>query len=445
MTNGTITIRPNPLEPFKVLYNLPPDTWMVINIGGRGGGKSHETSKLSVIQSCCYGKRIAVLRDEKVTIEQSIMNDIKSQFKRIDEATSGYFSKRFIMNDNELKQAGNNQSLIFTMGFRASSNAKATNLKSISEIDIALIEEFEDIRDEFKFNVFADGIRKAGSYILINSNVPDKDHWFLNRYFTLEPTDYDGYFQLMRKNIKGVVYIFSSYENNPYLPPHIVAKYRGYGDKDSPFYDPHYYYSQILGYASSGRIGRIYTGWQRISFDLYKQLDYNKYYYIDWGTRDPCAIGEVKIHNRNLFVKPLLYEPKEVIDIAKFLCDKGFTEKDIIICDSSEPNSILKLRNGYTADEIGQWEIDLRPQLARGFSTIGVAKPSGSVIEGISLLKEYTVHVVEGEEGDKVWAEYIDYRWHVDKNGNSTDQPIDKNNHHMDGIRYVPYMLPVIQ
>lgn len=442
---SSITIKPNPLEPFKILYNLPKDTWLVINIGGRGGGKSHETSKLAVIEAIAKKKRIAVLRDEKVTINQSILNDIKSQFKRIDEATGGYISSKYSMNDSELKETGNNQSLIFTMGFRASSGAKATNLKSISAIDIALIEEFEDIREEFKFNVFADGIRKEGSYILINSNVPDKDHWFLDRYFHLEPAEVEGYFKLKPKNIKGVVYIFSSFEDNPHLPPHIVAKYRGYGDKDSPFYDPHYYYSQILGYASSGRVGRIYTGWKRIPLDLYHQLEYNKYYYIDWGTNDPCAIGEVKIHNRQLFVKPLHYEPKKVIEIAKFLCDKGFTEKEIIICDSSEPDSILQLRNGYSADQLGQWELEERPQLAKGFSAVGVMKGAGSVKAGIELLKEYDVHIVDGELGDTVWAEYLEYRWEIDKDGKPTNQPIDKNNHHMDGIRYIPYMLPAIQ
>ena len=39
-----ININPNPLPPFRKLYQLPKDTWMVVNMGGRGSGKSYEGS-----------------------------------------------------------------------------------------------------------------------------------------------------------------------------------------------------------------------------------------------------------------------------------------------------------------------------------------------------------------------------------------------------------------
>lgn len=434
-----IVINPNPLPAFKILYNLPKGTWLVVNLGGRGGGKSHETAKLAVIKAITEKKRIAVLRDEKTTINQSILNDIKSQFKRIDEQTNGYFSSKFQMNENELKEIGSNQSLIFTQGFRASSGSKETNLKSISEIDIALIEEFEDIRDENKFNVFADGIRKEGSYILINSNVPDKNHWFIKRFYNLIPSEVDGFFILQPKNIEGVVYIWSNFENNPHLPPHIIKKYRDYGDTSSNFYDKHYFYSQIMGYCSAGRTGRIYNNWKRIPWDEYKELPYNRYYVNDFGNNDPNALIEIKVYQNKIFCRGLIYEPMEVNPLGIKLAELGFTEKELIICDSAKPMSIAQLQ-GFNEDSMDVYYLDRYPQLRKGFNTVGVPKPAGSVVDGIRKLQQYEVYVCEDTLSDKIWDEYVDYVWELDRNKQPTDQPIDKNNHFMDCIRYFAYV-----
>lgn len=432
-----LVIEPNPLPPFKVLYDLPVGTWLVINIGGRGGGKSHETAKFCTIKPIVDGSRIAVMRDEKTTIKESILNDIKNHFKTLDEGAQGFISTEYKMTESELKRLGDNQSLIFTKGFKASSNDKETNLKSISDIDIALIEEFEDLRDEMVFNRFADGIRKKGSFILINSNVPDKNHWFVKRYFTLEKTEYDGYFKLIPKSIEGVVYIFSSFDTNPHLQPHTIAKYKGYGDPNSPFYDMHYYLTQILGYCSSGRTGSVYGGWERITKKEYYELDYFKSYYLDWGTNDPCAIGEVKSFQDIRLVNPLHYAPiKSELEVGIKLAQLGFTTKEVIICDNSQPDWIKALRRGWDESNCDVSILEKYPALRNGFTAVGVKKGAGSVEHGIRLMRACKVFIIEGERGDEAWGEYIDYVWEQDKNGNSTNQPIDKNNHHLDGIRY---------
>ena len=444
-------IKPNPLPKYKILYDLPKNTWMVINIGGRGGAKSYESSKYVTLKAICEGKRTVVLRDEKISITESILNEIKNRFSEINDKSMGYFSQSFDMQENALKKRvevktkdPSEGSLIFTKGFKASSGDKVAHLKSISDVDIALIEELEDIRDEEKFNTFADSIRNEGSIIMINSNVNSKDHWFIKRYFKLEPTDHEGYFKLVPKNIEGIVYIMTDYTDNPHLTDRIINKYRAYGDPTSEFYDLHYYLTAILGYASSGLKGAIYKGWNRISLEEYNNLDYNKYYYLDWGTNDECAIGEVKIHNRTMLVKGLHYKPTTkkdqlVIDVAVFLAQKGFTQKELIVCDSSQPQSIIQLQ-GYERGSIDEYLFEKYPQLAKGFNTVGVPKPAGSVYEGIKMLKGYDVYIVEDEESEHIWNEYLEYMWEIDKDGKPTDQPIDKKNHHMDGIRYIAYV-----
>ncbi len=85
-------IKPNPTDKFKILYDLPKDTWLVINIGGRGGGKSHESSKYITLKAICEGKRTIVMRDEKSKIDESILNEVKKRFGEINDKSNGYIS-----------------------------------------------------------------------------------------------------------------------------------------------------------------------------------------------------------------------------------------------------------------------------------------------------------------------------------------------------------------
>jgi len=446
-------IRPNPAEKFKILYDLPKDTYLVINIGGRGGGKSYESSKYITVKAICEGKRTIVMRDEKSKIDESILNEVKKRFGEINDKSNGYIATLFDMQEGILKKRQqkkdlepNEGSLIFTMGFRSSTTGKVAHLKSISDIDIALIEEIEDLNDEDKFNTLADSVRNEGSFVMVNSNVPTKDHWFVRRYFNIIPSEYDGYYYIEPKQIKGVVYIITNYKDNKHLQPKLIEKYESYGDETHANFNPHYYKTNILGLCSSGIKGQIFTGWNRISLDEYNNIAYNKYYYIDWGTNDPCAIAEVKTHQKQMLVKPLLYEPKQFKDVMIWLCQQGFTEKETIIVDSAIGGYMIgKMRAGFTTEDFTQFELEQYPQLSKGFTAYGVVKKGLNGKEfietRIEILKSYNVNIVEGVEGDKAWDEYTQYVWMLDKDGKPTGQPIDKYNHHMDGIGYIAYWL----
>jgi len=446
-------IRPNPAEKFKVLYNLPKDTYLVINIGGRGGGKSYESSKYITVKAICEGKRTIVMRDEKSKIDESILNEVKKRFGEINDKSNGYIATQFDMQEGILKKRQqkrelepNEGSLIFTMGFRSSTTGKVAHLKSISDIDIALIEEIEDLNDEDKFNTLADSVRNEGSFVMVNSNVPTKDHWFIRRYFNINPSEHDGYYYIEPKNIEGVVYIITNYKDNSHLQPKLIAKYESYGDPNHANYNPHYYKTNILGLCSSGIKGQIFTGWNRITIEEYNRIEYNKYYYIDWGGTDPCAIGEVKAHNNQLIIKPLHYEPKRFNDVMIWLCEQGFTSKETIIVDSAIGEYMIsKMRNGFNESDFDLYTLEKYPQLRRGFTAMGVVKKGlngkGFIETRIEIMKGYNVSVVEGTEGDNLWNEYTQYVWMLDKDGKPTGQPIDKNNHHIDGSSYVAYAL----
>jgi phage terminase large subunit len=163
-----IKVKPNPLPKFKILYDLPPGTWLVINVGGRGGGKSYEVSKYAVLNATIERKRIALLRDQQSTIAQSIMHEIKLRYADLDEKAGGYFSGHWDMQDLGLKHRATGLMHIFSKGFKTAKNSQKAGLKSIADVDIAIVEEFEDIDDESRFNTFADGIRKKEALIIVN-------------------------------------------------------------------------------------------------------------------------------------------------------------------------------------------------------------------------------------------------------------------------------------
>jgi phage terminase large subunit len=435
-----MTIKPNPLPPFKPLYQLPAGTWMIFNVGGRGGGKTYEISKWCNLGAMTSDRRTVVLRDEKTTISDSILNEIKNRYNELNEKANGYFDTVYDFQTHEMKKKKTavdpEKKLIFTKGFRASSNSKTANLKSISDIDIAIIEEGEDVTDKQAFNRFADGIRNQNSIIVVNMNTPDMNHFFIQGYYDLDDTEHDGYFKLRPKNIPGVVYIFSDYSTNPHLPDHIIRKYKAYGDPDSPFYDKHYYLTQILGYCSAGRTGQIYTGWKRITNSQFNEIAVKSVFGLDFGWSDsPMALSELKVEGGRCYKRQLIYERNmTLLDLAVRLIQLKITGNDLIVADSAEPLTINKLRNGWQVNELPAGYAEKYPQLLSGFYIMPAVKGPGSIQAGINRVKEYENYLTE--DSIDWWNEYVQYCWAKDKNGHPTDEPLDDFNHLFDSDRY---------
>lgn len=417
---------------FAPLYELPPGTNLVICIGGRGGMKTYEVSKYAAYMATIRKSRIAVLRDERETIRESILNEI---FLRYDTANAhGHFNGLYEKNERGIRDLTTGEMLVFTKGFRASSTQKTANLKSISDVDIAIIEEAEDIRDPVKFNTFSDSIRKAGSLIIVVLNTPDVNHWLVKRYFNLETVE-DGYFRIIPKQIPGFVCIQTSFRDNPYLPENVVRQYEGYGDPASHLYDRHYYLTAIEGYASTGRRGQVLTKAKPIKLSEYLELPYREIYGQDFGTASPAGLIGVKIHRNRVYARQLNYKPADTLELGKMYCTLGFTRADRIVADSADPRTITKLKNGYRGYELPDDVFEKFPGLAAGFNIVPAKKGSDSVEYGIGLLNSMELFVVE--ESADFWTEIGNYVYAQDKNGNYTSEPIDDFNHLIDPLRYV--------
>lgn len=425
---------------FQQLYDLPPDINMVVCIGGRGGMKTYEVSKFAAFSSTIKKKRCVVLRDEKELIRESILNDILNRYDAANKY--GHLSQTTDKLENGIKDKETGEMLLFTKGFRGSESNRTSNLKGASNIDIAIVEEAEDIRDVNKFNTFHDSLRKEGVLVIVILNTPDLHHWIIKRYFNLEQAydqngqKLDGYYEIIPKKIKGFLCIKTSYLDNKYLPSHVVDRYKSYGDPESPNYNLHYFLTAILGLCSSGRKGQILTKVKPIKLAEYLALPFKEYYGQDFGTSNPAGFVGVKFDKNNSWCRQINYLPMDTLSIAKNYCKLRLdTTRDKIVADSAEPKTIERLQNGWKRDELTAEDLVAYPNLLKGFFVVPAIKGPGSIKTGIGLMTSMNLYAVE--ESADLWNEIYNWIYDVDKNEQSTDEPVDDFNHLIDPWRYV--------
>lgn len=417
---------------YKILYDLPKDTRLVVLIGGRGGGKTYEASKWIAYSSTIKEKRCVILRDEKEQIKESILSEIKQRYETANQ--NGILDNFYEIQETGIKNKRTGEMQVFTKGFRASDNQKSANLKGVSDIDISLIEEAEDVRDVSKYNTFSDSLRKNGAIIVLILNTPDIRHWIIKRYFNLELVE-DGYYKITPKKLKGFVCIQSNFTDNPFLPDNIIEQYKSYGNPESVNYDLHYYRTAILGYASTGRRGQILTNIKPISLKDYMALNLKEYFGQDFGTAAPAGLIGAKFSKGCIYVRELNYKPMSALELAILYSILKLTKEDLIIADNADKKSIQKLKNGFKPDELPNLSyLTKYPQIMRGFFIKECSKVDG-IQGGITLLKSQQLYFVE--ESLNLWIEAANYIYAKDKFGNSTNDPIDDSNHLIDPLRYV--------
>lgn len=199
------------------------------------------------------------------------------------------------------------------------------------------------------------------------------------------------------------------------------------------------YHWNVFGLGVHAELPNRIFHWTEISPAEYQALDVPVYYYSDWGSVDPWAVGEAKYYDGGLYLKELNYEsentirarltPTELQQIG--LVDEGIVswmfgklsinKQSTIVCD---PNRVTKIRALRTSG----WDY-----------AIAAIKPPGSIVDGVDLLNNLRVYYVSGSENIKYEQE--NYSRKVDRYGIVLEEPEDVDNHHMDGARYVSAFL----
>lgn len=194
--------------------------------------------------------------------------------------------------------------------------------------------------------------------------------------------------------------------------------------------DPYYYNVYTLG--NWGALGDcIYRNWkvedlselvetrkngQTVKVPLYETFD-NIRNGIDFGfASDPCAYLKCHLDSKH----KRIYVFKEYYERGKTNQQLASDIKSIVLyervaCDCAEPKSIQELKDC-------------------GINAYGCRKGKDSILYGIQWLQNYEIIIDKSCQHLK--NELTLYQWKKDKDGNTVKQPVDKNNHLLDALRY---------
>ena len=135
------------------------------------------------------------------------------------------------------------------------------------------------------------------------------------------------------------------------------------------------------------------------------------FYELDFGFNNPTALVRRKYYDGDLYCDEVLYATKLTTgDLIERLRAIGIREQ--IFCDNAEPKTIEALYR-------------------EGFNALPSEK---AVTEGIRTIKSRPLYVTG--TSSNIIRELKNYKWKVDRDGKTLDEPEKANDHAMDAIRY---------
>ena len=280
----------------------------------------------------------------------------------------------------------------------------------------------------------ADGYYQLGTNIIEWFSIDDetkvrgrkRDYLFINE---ATEVSYDEYIQLVLRTSDMIVmdlnpslwqswiydlegrddtaYHIITYKDNPFLPKVQVEEIEKLKQRDPNLW-------RIFGLGLKGMPTKMVFTHQQMYYDLppdAKLLGYG----IDWGYTDPSICVAVYKGGDGIYCEEKIYLRNATIpDFIYKIKDLGINLKDDFIADSANPQAIEELRrNGINCKPVKK----------------------NSILHGIDLIKRNNFYV--NINSINLLNELQSYIWKTDKNNNNLDEPVDANNHLIDGIRYV--------
>lgn len=259
--------------------------------------------------------------------------------------------------------------------------------------DIAYLNEANELNIEDFRQI---NMRTTG-FIILDFNPSDPIHWIYDEIIPRDDCD---------------TWI-TTYKDNKFLSPELVFEIERMRERDPDYWRV---YGEGLQATYSKR--QIYSKWQFIPEADMPEFD-DPIIGLDFGySNDPTAAVLVQKVNDKLYVKELLYNTGMTNnEIAEWLKANGY-DQVLVYADSAEPKSIEEIKR------LGCW---IKPAI----------KGQGSIMAGISLIKEFDVYATDTSKN--LMKEYHNYYWEELKDGTIINKPKDAMNHLQDSLRYCVY------
>ena len=348
----------------------------------RGSSRSGKTicAIQTIIIHCLTTPKstITIARETQVSIKNTIFIDFKEQMEELQIWDDSRYNKV------EMMYRFPNGSTIRFIGLD-DTTGKLRGMKS----DICLIDEVNTI----SMSAFIQLDIRTTNYILMCYNPEIPTDWWGLEY---------------EKKQNGCVLI-TTWRDNVFLEQRIIDSINSLKETD---------YDLWMIYSEGQIVPPREVVYQKPQvYEDEPQGIKQTYYGLDFGfARDVCAVVEVKVRDKELFIKEVLYEAGLTNeDLTFVLKDKGISRMENIVADSSEPKSIAELNRN-------------------GLNVRGVKKGAGSVLFGIQKLRQFKINV--HKDSHNLITEFTNYRYKKDRQGRITNQT-EGDDHALDALRYV--------
>lgn len=403
LARRAIAARPVPLDKINPVYHshLTDMARIQILYGGASSGKSVFLAQRDVLDVMCGGRNFLVCRQVGRTLRGSVVQEVRrviSEWGLTDE---------FSINKTDGTVTHANGYQIIFAGLDDVEKLKSLVPARGVFTDVRVEEATETERATVKqlLKRQRGGDRATPKRFVMSFNPILQSHWIYQEYFggivwADDQREYRGV---------GLSILKTTYADNRYLTADDVRDLESEADT---------YYRDVYTLGKWGVLGNvIFKNWRVEDLSGMADQFTNRRIGLDFGfSSDPAAliVTHYDAKHKVIYVYNEHYERGLTNDVlAREVLEK--VGRDAVVCDSSEPKSIAELQ---------QYGIGAR----------GAQKGKDSVEHGIQWLQQQTI--VIDTSCINARNEFSTYHWKQDGSGHAMRQPVDKDNHIIDALRY---------
>jgi len=386
---------------YETLWN--PQTRYFLLTGGRGSAKSY-----SIALWVCYmllankGWTILYTRYTLSSANISVIPEFREKLDLLGVADE------FDITNNYIQHKATKSSVIFS-GIKTSSGNQTAKLKSITGLNVFIVDEAEEFTDEKDFNTIDESIRMPDipNVVILVMNPQSVEHWIWKRWFEKSNRmEVINDIQIPISTNEYITHIHTTYlDNLQNLSEDYIAKINILQRENREAYA-----HRFLGKWLDKKQGVIYPNWVEGEFDTSLPFAYG----LDFGFYpDPLALVKVAVDKgaNKIYVDEILYEQNLSYEMVLSKINHYVKANEMIIADTSEPRLIQAMQQS-------------------GLYVIKTEKYAGSVVDGIRLINDFQLVVTPDSYNMKY--ELRNYIW----NDRKASIPLDMDNHGADALRY---------
>ena len=372
--------------------------YIQIFFGGSSSGKSYFLTDRIVMDNV-NGYNYLVCRNVANTIKKSVFNEIVKSISNMNLSHIYNINKT----DMTITNKKNNKQILFA------GLDDVEKLKSITPINGVLERVFIEEATEIKREAFLQlkkrlrGRTDKHKGITLAFNPVLKSHWIYKEFFSDCWDETQNVYSDDRKLI-----VKTTYKDNAFLTDDDIYELEHETDE---------YFHNVYTLGNWGILGNvIFKNWSTADLSgMVKTFD-NVVIGLDMGFTNPNAVikGHVSEKSKTIYVFDEMYKRGQTYE-SLILDVKKIAGNNIITCDNEDSRGVFMLQQG-------------------GIKAVPAKKGADSVISGIKWLQGY--NIVIDNKCQNFINEIQQYHWQEDKDGNTLEKPVKKNDHLLDALRY---------